>query len=109
MMPVRNGSKSQLEEKLDDVEKFGFERKNFPLSYNGHEIDLLRNDSYETSDGRIMYDFTLYCHVCKIESGISERFPHDADNELEHVVAAKLAVFGDFYGTTCKPHTKRVK
>jgi hypothetical protein len=92
---------SELDAHIELVEQYGYERDKFPLSYNGHRLDILSNDAYVAGDGRLLYDFTLYCRDCKRERGISGRFPDDFGDQMAGVVSAKIACFDKFKCDEC--------
>lgn len=96
-----------IDEHIEQVEEYGFVRYCFPISYKNHEVSILSNDAYETTDGRVLFDFTLYCVKCDKESGVSGRFPADDDNQVEHVVNAKVAVFSKFEAQECRGKSHR--
>ena len=85
-----------LNSHLERVEKHGFDRGVFPVSYHGHNLKLLQNDGHETSDDRLLFHFTLYCTNCERECGISGRLPPEDEHMEYHIVVAKVASFGEF-------------
>jgi len=91
---------TQLDDHIERVEKYGFERRNFPISYNGHTISIISNDAY-IEDQRLLFDFTLYCNDCYAENGISGRFPANYNDQMAGVVSAKIAVFETFKYNEC--------
>jgi len=92
---------TQLDDHLAKVERYGFNRRLFPLEYNGHRLDILCNDAY-IDEGRLLFDFTLYCRKCGHERGLSGRFPADCENQMAGVVNAKVAVFDKFKYKACE-------
>lgn len=90
-----------LEKKLNEVEEYGFERQNFPISYNGHVLTILSNDAHRSEDGRIRFDLMLHCKKCRTTSSISGHFPEHYDNQERLVVNAKVAVFAKFDAIEC--------
>lgn len=92
---------TQLDDHLARVEKHGFDRDVFPVSYNGHRISILSNDGY-MEEGRLLFDFVLYCPKCTQESSVSGRFPANYDNHIEHVCNARVAVFERFNTNECE-------
>lgn len=92
---------SELDEHIERVEKYGFVRSNFPLSYGGHEIIILSNDAHLAKRDRLFFDFSLYCTNCGTEGNISARLPSEFGNQLNGLVKAKVAVFEPFYANEC--------
>jgi len=93
---------TQLDDHIERVERYGFERRLFPLSYNGHRLTILFNDAYIDTDERLLFDFTLYCLDCQRERGLSGRFPADAEDQMAGVVNAKVSVFDKFKYEACE-------
>jgi hypothetical protein len=92
---------TQLDSHIERVERYGFERAAFPVSYNGHRVDIISNDAHYTNEDRLFFDFTLYCRDCKKERGLSGRFPVSCDDQIAGVVNAKVAVFDRFKYEEC--------
>ena len=93
---------TQLDDHIERVERYGYERRLFPLSYNGHRLDILSNDAYIDGDERLLFDFTLYCRDCKRERGLSGRSPADCDDQMPGVGNAKVATFDVFKYKECE-------
>lgn len=91
---------TQLDEHINRVERYGLVRAEFPLSYNGHTLDILTNDAY-FDDGRLLFDLLLFCTDCGGEHGVSGRFSADDDEQVSHVANARVAVFSGFQDTEC--------
>lgn len=93
---------TQLDDHLQRVEEYGFVRRQFPVQYNEHRLLILNNDAYILEDGRLLFDFTLYCDNCERTNSISGRFPVEFDDQMAGVVNAKIAVFRKFYEMECQ-------
>jgi hypothetical protein len=100
MVQRRSLGSSPLDEHVDTVERYGFDRKNFPVTYNGHKVSVLCNDAY-VDDERLLFDFKLYCNRCTEDSTIAGRFPASDGDQFAHLVNAKVAVFATFKSTEC--------
>lgn len=92
---------TQLDEHIEEVEQYGFVRRNFPIRFNGHTIQILSNDA-TIDNGRLMFSFCLHCKDCDMMDRISGRFPAHFDDQTEHIVNAKIAVFSKFEARDCK-------
>lgn len=95
------GRSRTLDERLDEVEKYGFVRDNFPLDYRGHRLYILNNDAYIDNDGRMVFDFSLHCTDCMKTDSIAGRFPSQFDDQMAGVVSAKIACFETFKYNEC--------
>lgn len=84
-----------IDDHINRVEKYGFVRRHFPKSFNGHRLYILSNDAFIEND-RLLFDFSLYCEHCEMESNISGRFPSHINRHTERVVSAKIATFEKF-------------
>jgi len=93
------GSRDELDAQLTRVEKYGYKRDYFPLTWNGHNVILLVNDSYETDDKRIHLHLTLYCAGCFEEHGIRGTIEPASS---EHLQIIKLIPLGYFYLNDCQ-------
>lgn len=93
---------TELDNHIGRVERYGFERRLFPLSYKGHRLVILSNDAYIDNDERMLFDFTLYCRECGRERGLSGRFPDDCQDRMAAVVNAKVACFDKFKVEACE-------
>jgi hypothetical protein len=93
---------TELDKHLDRVERYGFVRDNFPIEYNGHNIEILTNDAYKLPGGRLLFDFAIYCRQCRTTGSISGRFPAGCDKQIEYVVNAKIATFETFNSEECE-------
>lgn len=85
-----------LQDHIEQVEKYGLNRDIFPVRYDDHSIQILKNDAHKTNEDRLLFHFVLYCENCKQESSISGRFPADDNSQIEHVSNAKIASFHEF-------------
>jgi len=91
---------TQLDEHIERVERYGLVRDVFPVPYNGHTLKILTNDAH-FDDGRLVFDFLLYCTDCAAEHGVSGRFSAEDDEQVSHVANARVAVFSGFQDTEC--------
>lgn len=91
----------KLQDHISQVERYGFVRRHFPLSYNGHTIQILKNDGF-IDDGRLMFDFSLHCKNCDMINHMSGRFPANCERQTEYVVNAKIAIFEKFNSIECQ-------
>jgi len=91
---------STLDKHLEETERYGFDRACFPVEYNGHEIYILSNDA-KMVDGRIIYDLSLHCISCRVNSTIAGRFPAEYDDQPKLMVGAKIGVFKRFKYNEC--------
>lgn len=86
----------KLQDHINQVEEYGLVRSQFPVSFNGHTVSILKNDATREKRGRIAFHFLLYCEDCKTESSISGRFSASDDEQIKHVSNAKVAAFHEF-------------
>jgi hypothetical protein len=93
---------SQLDEHIARVEKYGYNRDNFPCTYKGHELHILSNDAYIDTDERLLFDFTLYCRKCERERGLSGRLSNNCQDRMAAVVGAKVVCFDTFKFEECE-------
>lgn len=100
MVRRHSSGSSQLANHVARVEQYGFERKNFPREYEGHRV-IIRCNHGHFEEGRLLFDFKLYCTRCDEKSAISGRFPASDDEQLAHLVNAKIAVFATFKSLEC--------
>lgn len=90
-----------LDDRLDRVERYGFPRWAFPIRYNGHTLTLLQNDAHDTSEGRVLLHFTLYCEKCEREHSVRCRLLSDEENPEYRAAVAKVGAFGPFVEESC--------
>jgi hypothetical protein len=90
-----------IDDHIWKVERYGFRRRLFPSTFYGHKLEILSNDAYIQNDGRLLFDLTLRCLDCGEEYGVSGRFKHKCDDQMNSIVAAKLICLGHFYETDC--------
>ena len=93
---------TQLDRHIARVEQYGFDRALFPLWFNGHRLELLKNDAHPTEDDRIHFHFTLWCSRCHEEGSISGRFPAHNSNMVANVTTARALVFENFNSIDCQ-------
>lgn len=96
LVQIQSGTLSELDELLGQVEKFGFDRSNFPIQYNGHLILLLSNDAKVDNTGRLLFDISMFCTECRAESDISGKFPDDCEDQVSHMSTVKVIAFEPF-------------
>lgn len=93
----------QLQDQINRVEKYGFNRQYFPMRFRGHNILILSNDASTGPEGRLMFSFCLYCDRCGGMERMSGRFPANCERQVEYVANAKVGVMAKFDALECNP------
>lgn len=83
-----------VDNKLQQVEEFGFNRDAFPVTAFGHKLYLMSNDCYVDEEGRLSVHIILYCGNCGTTSVFRGRGAKETDWTMEHLHDVKLAPFG---------------
>jgi hypothetical protein len=91
----------QLDEVLQEAEKYGFDRDNFPRDFNGHTLHILQNDGCWIED-RLYFDLEIHCTGCSKSSGTAGKFHYGSSNAPQSVAVARQYVLSDFWVTGCQ-------
>lgn len=90
-----------LKDDLEDVEKCGFGRGDFPFEHNNHRLYILHNDAYADEEERLYVHITLYCSGCEREETIRGRSAAEQSWMPEHLQDIKTALLGRFEKQEC--------
>jgi hypothetical protein len=95
------GTYSDLTERLDTAEAYGFQRGFFPWSYNSHSVVLMQNDGYVADDGRLFLHLSLVCELCGYESKYRGKLSEGAEHA--HIQTVKMLALLPYHKCDCKP------
>lgn len=81
---------------IDTTEALGFNRRDFPLSYKGHTLFLMRNYLYVNDESRLRAHVTIHCSTCKANRTIRGTFPREYTSHNRLSALTKVAVLSLF-------------
>jgi hypothetical protein len=97
---MRLGTFAERNRRVEKAEEYGFSRKLFPWSYNGHDVVIMDNDGYIEEDGKLFLKLALFCRGCNEIS--AQRGKLDIDEHLQHrLQTIKLIVLHPYHLNEC--------
>lgn len=91
-----------LDDHLGTVERYGFDRGEFPFQINGHKLHLLQNDGRVLQDDRLLIHFTFYCEHCEDEHTLRGRSSASQNWQPKHLQDVKVAALAHYVHNNCE-------
>lgn len=90
------GSYREKNERVEQAEALGFDRRHEPLRWNDHQIVFMQNDAHQHYEN-YRYHFSVICVNCN-----TEKICRGTTRDSSHIVTAKLLVLGPFWLDECE-------
>jgi len=92
------GTREEARKEIQETERLSYDRDSFPVTWNGHNVILLKNYMYTTSENHLFVELDLYCTKCRDNCAIRDTIymPSNA-----HIATIKLIPLGHFYMNKC--------
>lgn len=89
-----------LDRKLEELRKYGFHQRGFPVEINGHVVEIVRNEGYEKEESNhIAVDYSLWCRNCENEHNVEGLIP---ECELFRLNTVQAYTLGPYFENECE-------
>jgi hypothetical protein len=93
------GTREEARKQVLRTETLSYSRDLFPVTWNDHNVILLKNYLFRTSEGRLFVELDLHCTKCTQNCAIRNTIDTPSN---EHIRTIKLIPLGFFYTHKCK-------